>query len=550
MNSSIPSLPPASIAIVGSGPAGIVVALELARRGRSVVVVESGARTPDPTAQALGDAEIVDPRLHVAMNLATRRQIGGASNIWGGRCVPYDPVDFAERPWIPFSDWPIGYDEMARYHERAARWFRIGAPVFDTHALDEITQKSIVPGLPDGDVLTSTLERWSLPTNFGREYARDLATTPGLRLIGGLTCVEVMVDQTGRSVTALRCRHADGKEVFVTAERYVIACGGLESTRLLLASDSVVKPGLGNHGGVLGRYYMGHASGKIAQVEFSTPARQTAYAYSRTREGVYVRQRFSFPAEVLLRERLPNIVAWLVNPAIADPRHGSGVLSFAYLALSSPALGPRFIAEGIRRAAIGDGPRRPWPHLVNMIRDLPATAAFIPSFGYRRFLVRRKAPGFFVRSRDNVYPLHYHAEQVPNPESRVWLGRDRDALGMRRLVVDLRFADQDVDGVLRAHALWDSHLRRHSRGRLVYLHDDPGASVREQLHDGYHQSGTTRMSHDPATGVVTPQLRVHGVDNLYVVSGSVLVTSGQANTTFAVVALALRLADHLSEARR
>jgi len=535
------------IAIVGSGPAGIVIALELARRGRRVTLIESGRSGVDAAAQALGDAEIVDPARHVAMNLATRRQVGGTSNIWGGRCVPYDSVDFAERPWIPDSEWPIGFDEVARYHARASEWFLTGAPVFDAHRLDEMAQKTIVPGLPDGDVLTSTLERWSLPTNFGREYARELVATPGLRLLPGLTCVEAMVDGAGRRVIGLRCRRADGAETVVTAARYVIACGGLESTRLLLASDSVVPGGLGNHSGLLGRFYMGHVSGKIAEVVFSTPPRQTAYAYSRTRDGVYVRQRFSFTPEALLRERLPNIVGWLVNPEIAKPEHGSGILSFAYLALSSPVFGKRFVAEGIRRAAIGDGPRVVWPHVRNMLRDLPATATFIPTFAYRRFLVRRKVPGFFVPSRENRYPLQYHAEHLPNRDSRVWLGNDRDATGMRRLVIDLRFAPADVDAVVRAHELWDRHLRRHACGAIEYTKANAAEAIEAQLQDGYHQAGTTRMSRRAADGVVTPDLRVHGVDNLYVASGSVLVTSGQANTTFIVVALALRLADHLAE---
>ncbi|NBV46570.1 MAG: GMC family oxidoreductase [Planctomycetia bacterium] len=539
--------PDTEIAIVGSGPAGIVVALELARRGRSVVLVESGRSSADATVQALGDATIVDPVRHVAMNLATRRQLGGASNIWGGRCVPYDPVDFMDRPWIPSSSWPIGFDEVSRYHRRAGEWFRTGSPVFDSHQLDEMHQKTIVPGLPDGDVLTSTLERWSLPTNFAKEYARDLQATPGLRVLPGLTCVEVLVDRSGRRVTGLRCRRSDGEETVINASRYLIACGGLESTRLLLASDSIVSGGLGNQSGLLGRFYMGHASGKIAEVVFTTPPRDTAYAYSRTRDGVYVRQRFSFTSEASCRERLPNIVGWLVNPELAKPEHGSGILSFAYLALSSPVLGPRFVAEGIRRAVIGSGPRRVWPHVWNMLRDFPATAMFVPTFAYRRFLVRRKVPGFFVPSRENRYPLQYHAEHLPNRDSRVWLGEERDALGMRRLVIDLRFSPQDVAGVVRAHELWDRHLRRHACGHIEYSTADVPEAISAQLQDGYHQAGTTRMSVDPAQGVVTPDLRVHGIDNLYVLSGSVLVTSGQANTTFIVVALAVRLADHLAE---
>ena len=73
----------------------------------------------------------------------------------------------------------------------------------------------------------------------------------------------------------------------------------------------------------------------------------------------------------------------------------------------------------------------------------------------------------------------------------------------------------------------------------------PAAGFREQLLDGYHQAGTTRMSARPEDGVLDPQLAVHGFDDLFVASSSAFVTSGQANSTFMIVVFALRLADHL-----
>jgi choline dehydrogenase-like flavoprotein len=183
--------------------------------------------------------------------------------------------------------------------------------------------------------------------------------------------------------------------------------------------------------------------------------------------------------------------------------------------------------------------------VLNMLRDLPRTLWFIPSFGVRRFLLYRKVPGFFQYAASNVYPLHYHAEQVPNPDSRVSLADDVDALGMRRLRIDLRYSDQDVDSVVRAHRHWDEYLRAHACGHLEYLSDDPIAHVWAQARDGFHQAGTTRMSASPADGVVDRDCRVHGVANLYVAGSSVFVTSSQANSTFTAVAFALRLADHL-----
>jgi choline dehydrogenase-like flavoprotein len=119
---------------------------------------------------------------------------------------------------------------------------------------------------------------------------------------------------------------------------------------------------------------------------------------------------------------------------------------------------------------------------------------------------------------------------------------------LRKLVIDLRYSQQDVDGVLRAHEIWDEHLRRHGCGYLEYTVADRAAAVWEQAADGFHQAGTTRMSAHPDDGVVDSDLRVHGIRNLYVASGSVLPTSSQANTTFMIVVFALRLADHLAQA--
>ena len=121
----------ADLAIVGAGPAGIVTALEIAEAGFDVVLVESGRGAHDPRSQALGDAETLDGDLHAPMSMATRRGIGGASAIWGGRCVPFDPVDFDRRPWVTGHEWPVSYEELVPHFQRACDWFVCGEAVFD-----------------------------------------------------------------------------------------------------------------------------------------------------------------------------------------------------------------------------------------------------------------------------------------------------------------------------------------------------------------------------------------------------------------------------------
>jgi choline dehydrogenase-like flavoprotein len=540
----------ADVAVVGAGPSGIVIALELARAGHRVLLIDSGEDSPDADTQRLGELAGSDPA-HVSMSLATSRRIGGASNLWGGRCVPFDPIDFERRPIVADSRWPVAYDELEPFFQRACDWCLCGKAVFDARSIPELASRALVPGFPDGEVSASSLERWSLPTNFAREYRAALADTPGLTVVTKLTCTEIVCAPDEARVSHLRAQSLDGKELTVSASQYVLACGGLEATRLLFASNRRHADGIGNHSGHLGRWYMAHVESRVARVRFTTPPEETIYGHERDSDGVYVRRRITFSPELQLREGLPNVAIWLVNPSISDPAHGSAVLSFVYLALASP-FGRYFVAEGIRQAHIkSEAPVSIRAHALNVLRNLPSASRFALTFGYQRFLKQgRKVPGFFVASAANTYPLLYHAEHLPNRDSRVEPAVEKDALGMPRLSSHLQFSEEDVAAVMRAHRYLDDYLRDHGLGSLEYLHEDPQAAIRAQLFGGYHQAGTTRMSELPDEGVVDRDLAVHGFSDLYVASSSTFVTSGQANSTFMLIVLALRLADHLKSIAR
>ncbi len=534
------------IIVVGTGPAGTVLALELAGAGFEVALVESGCLKYNEVAQNLGEASYLDPKHHAPMSHCTRMQLGGTSNIWGGRCLPYDPVDFDKRPYIHCSDWPVQYEELERYFQKACDYFFCGSPQFNIQDIKNITQKTIVPGLPDTQVLTSTLERWSLPTNFGREYFNELKKSDKITVIYGLTCTDIETNEQGNSVILIHGRTIGGKNIYLKGQKYLIAGGALNTTRLLLNSDSKHPGGIGNHSGLLGKFYMGHLSGDIATVRFKTNPRETAFDFDHDLNGIYLRRRFSFTRQFLHEKQLPNIVAWLGSPRFGEASHQSGVLSSAYLALSMPILKKVLTSTAMREAAVGhqDQPSLR-PHIENIFKDLRNVVSFIPSFGYKRFIAKRKIPGLFVYSAANEYPLHYHGEQVPNESSKVSLSDEYDELGMRKLNINLRFTQQDIEGVIRAHDFWDEHIKKYDCGYLKYTSNDLQSSVYAQAKDGFHQVGTTRMSKDPGDGVVDTDSRVHGFNNLYISSSSTFVTSGQANSTFMIVAFALRLADHL-----
>src|SRR5215469_14264840 len=107
-------------------------ALEAARSGIDVLLIESGFKSFHSDVQDLGQAEVADPKLHSPMSLTTRRQVGGTSVIWGGRCVPFDEVDFDHRPYIGAAQWPVSYEQMRTYFQRACDWLACGRAVFET----------------------------------------------------------------------------------------------------------------------------------------------------------------------------------------------------------------------------------------------------------------------------------------------------------------------------------------------------------------------------------------------------------------------------------
>jgi choline dehydrogenase-like flavoprotein len=530
----------ADIAVVGAGPAGMALALSLARSGLEVAVMESGLEARDPRVQALsaGANELLQG--HASMDLATERRLGGTSWIWGGRCVDFDPADFEEKPAWEVPGWPISHAEATSEAAAAAAFLGVGEPRFDETA----------PWTEPGGAVTTRLERWCAEPRLARQHRREIRSSPRARFHLGLTCTAVALDPDGRRVAALRGKDLAGGEVEVRARHYVVAAGGIATARLLLASDDVAADGVGGGSGWLGRGYMGHLKGSIAHLTLTgLPEAQVGY---RPDDGCYVRPRITLSASTLRGAGLGNIAFQTDNPAFADWRHRSGPLSAVALALSTPGLGEALLDGPIRHMLLGGEirPRDVARHLGNVARDLPRVAGFIASFAPRSY-GRPRLPGAILANQGRRYLLKYAAEHRPVRESRVVLTGERDATGLRRVSIHPRIPEADVASVLRAHQVLDADLRRRGLGRLEF-HAEPQAlldAIGRTAADGYHQIGLARMSAAPAHGVVDEHCRVHGIANLHLAGTAVLPTSSQANPTYLAVCLALRLARRLADGR-
>lgn len=527
------------ICVIGSGPAGLAVATDLAARGIPVLLLESGGSRANAQVQELALGDILDTARHDDMSIATARRLGGASNLWGGRSMPYDPVDFVKRDWVEGA-WPIDYAELMRWFPAAAQATRGGAAVYDADPL----------GLAraDGAFDADKIERGVNIQQAQIIHADAISRQALLDVRTHATVVDMEFAENGR-VAAIQIAHSlSGERARLEIDTLVVAAGGLETARLLLASRKNAPDRFGGAEGPLGRYYMGHVIGEIADIVFTEERFVDAFDFKIDRHGSYTRRRIMPALETQMEHRLLNSCYWPVVPPVADPRHKNAILSSVYLALAFRPLGNLLVAEAIRTRHVPKDAGSILPHLANLVTGVPSSLAFVAAFLRRRYGRDTRIPGFFVRNKLRRYGWSYHAEQAPNRDSRVWLAQETDRLGLPKLKIDLRFASSDAESVVRTHDLLEGWLERTGVGRLEYrmAREDRADGVLALAAHGTHQIGLARMGSSRRDGVVDANLATFDSPNLYLATAAVLPTSGQANPTVSTVALSLRLAEHLA----
>ncbi len=530
----------AQVCVIGSGAAGTTVAVELMDAGVDVVVLEGGGIRLEGEAQATYRGHLSEGTVHDALELVRQKRLGGTTHQWGGRCAPLEPIDFEPRPWVPGSGWPLKLEDLLPYYVRAHRYCDLGEYAYTAgEALCE--NAPFVTAGRASAISDDALWRWSPPVKFGRRFRPALARAANVRVLHHANVVRLERDPTAGHITRVVAATEPGRRLEVEAPIVVLAAGGLDCARLLLASNRETPEGIGNEHDMVGRFYMTHPVAEIGKIVFRDPQRASAGRYLRTNDGVYCRRMIKVTEEVQRRDRLRNFAAalWYADPL--DPEHGNGLLSaFALVRAGMARGGLDWKSAGVhaRYGGITGVPA----HVRNVARDLPVVGRYAATWVARRWLARRSLPSFMVDHGVGPMRLRFDAEQSPEPENRVTLTRDRDHFGVPRLRLRYRVSDDDRSSIVRSLGIIRDEFHRLELGAA----EVPAATdLLEHITfgDGTHQMGVTRMSDSPRQGVVDRHCRVHGAPNLYVVSSSVFPTSGSAGPTLTVVALAVRAAD-------
>jgi choline dehydrogenase-like flavoprotein len=478
----------ADVCVIGAGAAGLAIAKSFFGRSQRLVLLESGGHDPDPATQALYAGSSVGAP-HAALALARLRYFGGTTNHWTAHVRPLDPLDFEERPWVPYSGWPFGRAELDPFYERAGRLLGLPDRPFDV----ERWQGQLPAARPwrfDVDRVTSGVRQIVAESHrrLGPRLREQIARSQNVDVYLFANALRIELEESRAAVARLQVGTLEGGRFSARARHIVLAAGGIENARILLLS-SIGGPDDPEHG-LVGRFYANHPEATVAELQLSDARLGTRFYGSRRHA------------------------------------HGRAVGS---LCLSPEAQRVQQL-RGCRISLYG--------------RRAPAT---LPGLAVGGLASRSDALGSGETTKREPGPLlavSVVAEPAPNPDSQLRLGDERDALGQRRVVLDWRIAASDSISVRRTLEVVACELGASGLGRARILFPEDGFAELDPT-GSHHHMGTTRMHRDPNEGVVDANCRVHGISNLFVAGSSVFPTFGTANPTYTLLALAFRLSDHL-----
>jgi choline dehydrogenase-like flavoprotein len=519
------------ICVVGSGIAGILLVMELSRTGKDICMIESGAWTPDDDTQSLYALNNVGYpiRKHYQSRI---RYFGGSCNIWAGRAMIYNEIDLLSRPWLDSSGWPVDFAELDRYYASAARYLNLPS-------YDKLKPASWQAKLSDfeasliqsANFKTNVSLFAKAPVRFGykSKYYRAVKNSKNITLYINSNVVNLQLNEPLSRVVRMDVACLNGVRYTVKPKKVVLACGGLENTRILMASDKQMPHGIGNQNGLLGRYYMDHPRAVFGRVKLTRRLKLDHMLGMPVRGG-------KMQLGIALSDKIQAGEGLLNNYLSLEPGYSIGSMELyeSFVKLMKRLLrkgysGKRFDFKNPEMAEV--------PEMIYLLTP----KELLPHFMYYTYYKYSRIAKNVFTKLTHLSIVNYSEQEAINA-SRVYLDGEKDKLGMPKLILDWKVSDRSLKSSLRLMHLLDEHFRMHEAG---HIEEDLTEIKTLPYTDASHHLGTTRMSADPKTGVVDANCQVHGVDNLYVAGSSVFPTAGHANPTLTIAAMSLRLADHL-----
>jgi choline dehydrogenase-like flavoprotein len=501
------------VCIVGTGAAGLAIAVELLDTGLNVVLLESGGLEFESSTQDLYNAEISG--LPYPGTITGRfRVCGGSTTRWAGQVLPLMPHDFDRREWVRFSGWPISFNDLRPYYERASKFLLIDSMNFDSDLFEYLRAR---PPAFDTSQLWYHFSKWSPEPNIRRHYLPRIRHSQSCTMLLHANLKHIILDESLSRVRSVEVFSLEGRRATVQARAVVLCVGGIETARLLLANNSQQPNGIGNDFDLVGRFFQDHPKAQIGRLTGLDARKAQQWFNSFHKRGQKYTVRCSATPKWQREQRALNISMSL---EFVDRRSMLQDLKGLYLALRHGRF-EKTDMHGLLRVAA---------HPI---------AAASPVWH------------FFVRGRSFLpeaeMRIGVFCEQEPDPESRILLSQSSDALGMPRANVRWKFTNLTIHTIRLFAQLLCRQFKEAGIGAIELSRElrQPEMPWTDYIADAYHHMGTTRMHDSPRQGVVNRDCRLHAVSNFYIGSSAVFPTGGHSNPTFTIIALSMRIADRL-----
>jgi choline dehydrogenase-like flavoprotein len=498
------------ICIVGSGATALALLTKFYDTSLRVVVLEAGGE--DITVQSQDMYKVVTPyHPFPGAEVGRFRVFGGSTTKWGGQTLPLDPIDFKKRDWVPFSGWPLPYQEIAKYYPEVDEFLGVEAHDYESDIYKLLREKR----LQEDDILKFRFSKWSPKPNLREGFRKQLVASANVTLVQHASVIAINLFDNHKQVSDLVISNLAHKKGRVRATTYVIACGGIENARLLLASRHQLSKGIGNSHDVVGRFLQDHPNAHIGHVTQAKNRTQRYFNY------FYIKKTRFLP-RLILTEKFQTTHK-LLNASASLLFFSQGKDAYSQ------------VLDIYRKRARGKLGKEDVQSLLKL--GLQAHQLVKPVMS---MLVRNK-----VFTPNPTIKLNLMIENPPEWHNRVALSDQRDALGIPLASVEWKVGEQVRQTLITSAGVFADYIARLGFGQLQLADWIQGTDWKSYVGDASHHIGTTRMSNSEIDGVVNTDCQVFGVNNLYIAGSSVFPTSGHSNPTSTLIALAFRLGEHL-----
>ncbi|MFK5893267.1 MAG: GMC family oxidoreductase [Pseudomonadota bacterium] len=508
------------ICIMGGGVAGIVLANELKKHNKSIVIIESGDEVLNPETQSLYSGDVIND-IYPNPEYSRLRMLGGSSNHWENNTSPLDKMDFEKREWVDNSGWPIQLSDLEDYYLKAGVYCGTKNDGYQTQTWAARLNHEVL-GSKRNILETGIAKVSTPPVRFFTEYGKALSEAENVKIYKNSNIVDIDYNSSSEKIEKVYFETSPGKRHTVDSKIFIMCFGGLENARMLLHFNQKNSNKIGNYYDNVGRYFMDHPVVRAGQL-FPNDIERFSLYQGNDLETRVVLGYFKLSESTLKKNKLNNIRVPLVantNYIMSDGISSSHILGDA---LSAGELPDDFSS-----------------HITNILKDIDMIAEGVS---------RKKFDTKLFDKADEIYgyQLPIMLEQTPDRNNRIILGEKNDIYGIKKIVIDWKLKEADKANLWKSLEIIAQEFGAESLGRIRMLKERSIRIWRDQLGFGHHHMGTTRMSSDYKKGVVDKKHLVYSTKNLFIAGSSVFPTGGHVPPTLTIVAMSIRLADIISK---